>query len=579
MKNSKSTKRTLIASVMSLVLCITMLLGTTLAWFTDTASTSVHQIESGTLKVALVDEDDQPLTKALTWVKAKGHEAEEILWEPGASYHLPSFRIKNNGNLALKYKLQIAGIEKGDAGLLEVLDFTFTEGENEELDLSKEGHLKANETSKLITISAKMQETAGNEYQGKTVDGIAITVIATQDTIENDSDGNTYDEDAAYPAAAAGAVVKDGATVLQENDSEYNVKVTAPAGSVSADVNTLTLTVEKATTPSNITIETGTSAISAEVKLVDENGGKVTATEDKFFVLTMQVEKGTNVIAFYHNGTAVTKAESAEAVAAANDLYYYDETTGVITFSTDDFSPFTVKVSDSEYNGGKGTKTDPYLIATGEQAIAMKNKSGYFKLVNDIIVSDEINLSGKINELDLNGYFLKLEYGENITPGNGAVICVGRSEKFTINDTSQSQTGAVYGSQKSYSGKVTSAVRVGMQAKLTINGGHFYGLSERTSCIFVYTARGKAFAATVTINGGSFETSSPSDGIYYVLNHEDGMTTGSKITVNGGKFKNYEPGVTKVDPDNATTGKIVLGTGCATTTEMDGNDTWYIVSK
>ena len=200
MKKNHSTKRTLIGSMMSLVLCITMLLGTTLAWFTDTASTSVHKIESGKLKVALIDKEGNPLTEALTWVKASGHKEEEILWEPGAEYHLPVFRIKNDGNLALKYKLQIAGIEEGDEKLLEVLDFTFKEGDHDVLDLSEEGHLAAGETSEPITISAKMQETAGNEYQGMTVNGIAITVIATQDTVENDSYGNTYDENAAYPA-------------------------------------------------------------------------------------------------------------------------------------------------------------------------------------------------------------------------------------------------------------------------------------------------------------------------------------------------------------------------------------------
>ena len=580
MKNSKSTKRTLIGSMMSLVLCITMLLGTTLAWFTDTASTSVHKIESGKLKVALIDKVGNPLTEALTWVKASGHEEEEILWEPGAEYHLPVFRIKNDGNLALKYKLQIAGIEEGDEKLLEVLDFTFKEGDQDVLDLSEEGHLAAGETSEPITISAKMQETAGNEYQGMTVNGIAITVIATQDTVENDSYGNTYDEKAAYPAAATGGVVKDGATVLQDKDSAYQVKITAPEGSVSDNVNTLTLTVENAATPSNITIETGTKAVSAEVKLMDENGNKITAADNKFFVLTMQIEKNANVIGFYHNGVEVTKAESAEAVAAANDLYYYDAATGVVTFSTDDFSPFTVKVSDSAYNGGDGTEENPYLIATGEQAIAMRNGKGSFKLVKDVVVSNEIYLSGKKYALDLNGHSLTLEYEAGTKPNNGGVLNIsGKSGKLTITDSSEAQTGAVYGSTQSYANKVTSAVRVGNYGKLDIYGGHFYGRSAETSCIFVMTSTASSSKATVNIYGGKFETADASNGIYYVLNHQDSATTGCTINVYGGQFKNYNPGVTVVDSVNAKTGKISLGAGCTTTTEAEGNDTWYVVGK
>ena len=81
--------------------------------------------------------------------------------------------------------------------------------------------------------------------------------------------------------------------------------------------------------------------------------------------------------------------------------------------------------------------------------------------------------------------------------------------------------------------------------------------------------------ATVAINGGRFETATPSNGKYYVLNHQDYATGGCTITVNGGSFKNYNPGVTEVDPVNAKTGKIVLGAGCTTT--QDGE--WYTVSK
>ena len=42
-----------------------------------------------------------------------------------------------------------------------------------------------------------MQETAGNEYQNLSIDGISITVYATQDTVESDSFGNDYDKNAA----------------------------------------------------------------------------------------------------------------------------------------------------------------------------------------------------------------------------------------------------------------------------------------------------------------------------------------------------------------------------------------------
>ena len=104
-EKQKTTKRALISSIVSLMMCLTMLIGTTFAWFTDTATTAVNRIVSGTLEVAIVDEDGNDLTAPLQWEKAAGHEAEEVLWEPGATYNLQKFRIQNKGNLALKYKV------------------------------------------------------------------------------------------------------------------------------------------------------------------------------------------------------------------------------------------------------------------------------------------------------------------------------------------------------------------------------------------------------------------------------------------------------------------------------------------
>ena len=412
----------------------------------------------------------------------------------------------------------------------------------------------------------------------ESIDGIAITVVATQNTVESDSFNNTYDANATYPVVAVGDVNTDGDTVIQDREEDPTVIATIPAGST--DAGKLTLVKTEGQTPANIEIVTGTNAVTTEVRLEDQNGNKVTAADGKFFTIALQLEKKLNVIGFYHSETPLTKAESAEAVKAANDTYYYDAATGLLTFSTDDFSPFTVVTSSSVFNGGNGTKENPYLVATGEQALKMENAKGYFKLVDDIVVTDEIYLSRKTVTVDLNGHSIRLEYAAGVKPNNGSVFYIGgKKGNLTINDSSEGQTGAVYGSDKTYANKVTSAVRAGNYGRLTINGGHFYGTSEGTSCIFVYTTMSSTSKATVTINGGKFETATPSNGTYYVLNHQDNATAGCTITVNGGSFKNYNPGVTTVDPVNAKTGKITLGNGCTTTSTVDGSDTWYTVSK
>ena len=593
MTSSKSTKRALISSALAILMCVAMLISTTFAWFTDTASTGVNKIQAGNLNIELQMKDNDG-----KWVNAEGKtlsflvngkipaEGTQILWEPGCTYTLPELRIVNNGNLALKYKVVVSGIQ-GSAKLNEVIDWTM-KLDDADFIMGSEHSLAAknNDTVDfdIFTISGTMDKNAGNEYQNESIDGISINVYATQDTVENDSFGNTYDKDAdGTPqfdtwydnVATTVPVATTGDTVVKDRETAPTIQATVPAGSTTA--NELTLIKSKGETPANITVVTGTKALTAEVKLIDQDGNKVNAKSGKFFTVSMELGKNLNVVNFYHNEMALTKVADVNSLTA-NDQYFYDAATGYVTFTTDDFSPFTAIVSDSAFNGGNGTKANPYLIATAEQAMQIEKlkKSVYLKLVNDITVPDEIYMSKKSFVFDLNGHTIKLEYAEGVKPNNGSVLYIGgKGGNLTINDSSAAQTGAVIGSDKSYTNKVTSAVRAGNNGKLTINGGHFYGTSEGTSCIFVYTSMSSGSKATVTINGGKFETTTPSNGTYFVLNHQDNATAGCTITVNGGSFKNYNPGVTTVDPVNAKTGKIVLGTGCTTT--QDGE--WYVVSK
>ena len=587
-----NSKKALLSSAFALVLSVAMLIGTTFAWFTDTASTGVNKIQAGNLDIELQMKDNNG-----KWVNAEGKtlsflvngkipaEGTQILWEPGCTYTLPELRIVNNGNLALKYKVVVSGIQ-GSAKLNNVIDWTM-KLDDADFIMGSEHSLAAknNDTVDfdIFTISGTMDKNAGNEYQNESIDGISINVYATQDTVENDSFGNDYDKNAdGKPqfdtwydnVATTVTVAATGDTVVKDREIEPTIQATIPAGSTT--VNKLTLIRNKAETPSNITVVTGTKALTAEVKLIDQDGNKVNAKNGKFFTVSMEIGKSLNVVDLYHNEMALTKVADISSLTA-NDRYCYDGTTGYVTFTTDDFSPFTAIVSDSAFNGGNGTEANPYLIANAEQAMQIEKlkKGAYLKLVNDITVPDEIYMSGKKFVFDLNGHTVKLEYAEGVKPNNGSVLYIGgRNGSLTINDSSEAQTGAVIGSDKTYSNKVTGAVRAGNYGKLTINGGHFYGMSEGTSCIFVYTTMSSSSKATVTINGGKFETATPSNGTYFVLNHQDYASAGCTITVNGGSFKNYNPSVTTVDPVNARTGKIVLGEGCTTTENVVGSDTW-----
>ena len=209
MTSSRSTKRALISCALAILMCAAMLIGTTFAWFTDTASTAVNRIQSGSLKVGIIDMQGNSLEgKQLKWQAADGREQDEILWEPGCTYFLQPFRIQNQGNLALEYKITMNGIS-GDNKLLEALEFGFYYfspgfGGARTLDELAEGGKLDNVSQNPglctapIYIFAHMKEEAGNEYQGLSIDGIGITVVAKQHTYEKDSIDDQYDAKADY---------------------------------------------------------------------------------------------------------------------------------------------------------------------------------------------------------------------------------------------------------------------------------------------------------------------------------------------------------------------------------------------
>ena len=256
MTNRKSTKRALLGSVMAMVLCLAMLVGATFAWFTDTASTGVNKIQAGNLDIEIQDENGNAI-KNLAWKTQEGtafDEEQNPLWEPGCTYELTPFQIVNKGNLALKYKIVVTGLE-GDAGLLKVIKFTYKTGE-ETFGMNTEGHLTANGgASKVITVSAHMDEAAGNEYMNKTLEGVKFTVYATQDTVESDSFTNQYDENATYPVANVTelkeALTNGGVVAVTKDIQTNNIEDTAAARIVISQPTTLNLE-KKIITPNNM---------------------------------------------------------------------------------------------------------------------------------------------------------------------------------------------------------------------------------------------------------------------------------------------------------------------------------------
>ena len=337
MNNKKATKRALLTSVMALVMCVVMLVGTTFAWFTDTASTGVNKIQAGNLDVALemnTGTKENPNWenaegKTLQFKKAAGAPADEqVLWEPGCTYELPELRVVNKGNLALKYIIKVTGIETnhevvpGEPNLKDVINWTIKYGTNKVEDNTGDtpvvtGYSLNPGASDVVTIKGEMDKNAGNEYQGLSIDGVSVTVYATQMTAEFDSIDNKYDKDAQYPTdadALQNALTVGGNIVLAGDADPAAAIVATKTATINANGKTIANTGDVWDTNSN-----SWSLISARenADLTITGNGTFKAKENDCYAVDVQdgatvtIENGTfigNIHAVYVlKGTAYIK--------------------------------------------------------------------------------------------------------------------------------------------------------------------------------------------------------------------------------------------------------------------------------
>ena len=109
MKGKTATRRAMLLSLTSLLICAAMLVGTTFAWFTDSVSSGTNRIIAGNLDVELTHQ-----TSGMAAATPVGNTTElfqtaygdAMLWEPGAMAY-ETFTVSNVGTLALKYQLNL----------------------------------------------------------------------------------------------------------------------------------------------------------------------------------------------------------------------------------------------------------------------------------------------------------------------------------------------------------------------------------------------------------------------------------------------------------------------------------------
>ena len=446
--SKNTTKRSLLASVFALVLCVAMLVGATFAWFTDTASTGVNKIQAGNLDVKLLAEDGVTSLEGATleWQKAAGAEDEDILWEPGCRYKLQPIIIKNAGTLALKYKIVITGID-GDAKLNDAIEWTVNG-----VSLNEEKPLLAGAFDTLV-IEGHMKKEAGNEYQGLSIDGIGITVYATQYTHENDSFGKTYDEDATYGT---------GATIIGLKGTYDSLTAAAKAWRESKGVVTggSTFGMNSLGTVDSITwVVSGEVATGDGEGVIGNNGAGQSILGGGYFTPAVTVN---NITIKGVNDAKIAKTGDSYLISAAGKNVVYENITFVDTVRIDS-NPANLTFKNCKFEAGfrmphsatNGNVTIENCTFTGNES------SGYAIFAQGNMASFKINGNTVSN----------CQRGINVQAGNNAVVTINGN---TITNITGKTDGFTYGAAIQLTSAKTFTVTNNTISDVAVNAFHIY---------------------------------------------------------------------------------------------------------
>jgi len=332
MTKKHSTKRALVASILTLCMCFTMLIGTTFAWFTDSATSSGNVIKTGTLDVEMYWADGKADPATTAWENAKdGAIFNNDKWEPGYA-EVRHIKIANEGTLALKYKVQI--VANGEISkLADVIDVYYVDPATQIANASAltadkklgtladalanlgntgAGNLDADEAH-TITIAFKMREDAGNEYQGLSIGtDFSIQILATQLTSETDSFGDQYDVDSTYPIVSGNASLPAApeAAVATQIVTETS-KIALPAEAIKSIMENNTGAKSIAIQHAEPVVDTNTVTFSF-FDLVDDKGEVIDLSANTT-PFTVTIDLGSafadgTVVDVYHDGELVTSA-------------------------------------------------------------------------------------------------------------------------------------------------------------------------------------------------------------------------------------------------------------------------------
>ena len=384
-------KRTILL-MMLLSVMLTAVTGGTIAWFTDNVSSTENVIQSGNLDMVV----EYKTSLDGEWAELKEDTKlfkENALYEPGYT-ELVFLRVKNAGNLAFKYKADLAinnsvigtsvldneiklsdymqaGIYVQDeyssgANYWEILGPTMFRDRATALSsltltdmnkMTEEGTLTlatdkpilpGEQTSQVIVLALHMPETVGNEANHKTGTAapqinLGLHIAATQFTHEEDIFDNQYDKDATYPdndnatkvsnLEELKAALAEGGNIKLIDNIDLNERLNVAEGAkVYLDMNGKTITAKagSAADPAFYTYKNSTLTIT---------GNGTVELEDPFMSL---IFPGGDVI--IENGTFVRNVPAGTPASEVGALF--------IGAKVDPWGSQTVTINGGYFDGG-----------------------------------------------------------------------------------------------------------------------------------------------------------------------------------------------------------------------------------
>lgn len=435
MTKKNNTKRSLLMSVLVLILCFAMLIGGTFAWFSDNTVTDGNKIQAGTLDVDLLMAD--PTSGNYTSIDKKTaaifgadsltaqNNPMATLWEPGKTQIVYLAVDNEESTLDLKYSI---ALEVEDGGLIGALEYAVVDGAKfgditatswedikaiadvqtgdvaaGTLVVAPNGAIKANEDMEYFALAIHMKETAGNEYQGKNIT-VDVTVFASQLTSESDVFGDTYDE------AANDLYVINEATGTKYIATSLK-GLSAAAEIATADTSITSVTYMTAEGAVEAPVVRDAAALKAAIDAVEE---VVVLTKGDFMELNMESIAGRDTLTIVGAGAeTVLQFKTNVVLSKFNEL-----TISNCSFVKRTGTKWGLLVFSSSAQNGVYTISDCVFNSDGDQCIYInQDKAATYNIENCVFNAKDKEHDGVItiqnNPVDYTVNVIGCEFNTN----------------------------------------------------------------------------------------------------------------------------------------------------------------------